>query len=135
MITKPSKSKENQNLIKIKSYTNSLIEQIENKTEFVNEQKENIKILNNNVIDYEIFLNRLSLWFYQKKLQKKIFYGFKNYKVYKKRKNYRNNIVNYMEKKRKLKLIFTKWKNISFQEMKTKLGKKMILSFKVIYLF
>ena len=40
-----------------------------------------------------------------------------------------------MEKKRKLKLIFTKWKNISFQEMKTKLGKKMILSFKVIYLF
>ena len=135
MIPKLSKSKENQNLIKIKSYTNSLIEQIENKTEFVNEQKENIKILNNNVIDYEIFLNRLSLWFYQKKLQKKIFYGFKNYKVYKKRKNYRNNIVNYMEKKRKLKLIFTKWKNISFQEMKTKLGKKMILSFKVIYLF
>jgi hypothetical protein len=126
-----SESREKENQAELKCFSNNLVEKIENKTEFVNEQKENIKILNHNVENFEIFLERLALWFYQKNCKKRIFYNLKRYKNYKDRKYYRKKIVKYMKKKRKVKKIFSLWKNMTFSNKKTRLGKEMILSFKV----
>lgn len=116
----------------MKALSKGLVEDVENRAEYVNEQKENIKIIFANVQNSELFLERLALFFHLKNSRKRIFYGLKRYKRLKDRKYLRKKIVNYMKRERKLKLIFCFWRNLTFSNKKTRLGKEMILSFKVV---
>jgi hypothetical protein len=126
-----STSREQESLKDFKTVANGLIEQLENKTEFVNEQKENIKILDRNVQDFELFQERLALWTHIKSLQKKIFYGLKAHREYRRRAHRRKQAVKFMQDARKKKLVFSQWRNVAFSQKKVRLGKEMILSFKV----
>lgn len=130
-LPKLSENKEQESLSELNSLSKGLVEDIENKAEFVNEQKENIKIVYANVQNSELFLERLALLFHLQNCRKRIFYGLKRHKKLKQRKHLRKKIETFMTRRRKLETIFGFWRNWTFNNKKTRLGKQMILSFKV----
>lgn len=109
----------------------ALVDRLETKAEFVNEQKENIKILDLNVQNSELFQERLAVWVCVKQLQKKVFVALKHYREYRRRAHRRKQALRHMRETRPRRLVFAQWRNVAFSQKKVRLGKQMILSFKV----
>ena len=116
----------------LKSKAANLVLELERKTEYVNEQKENIKILVNNVDNYEMFIDRLSVSTYKTNSKRKSFLALKKFLAYRrKQKVFAHNFLK-NSRKQKLISILRKWRNANLHTKKRKKGQNLVLSFKVI---
>lgn len=126
-----AEAREQSSLSELKAQARGLVEALEGQAEFVNEQKESLKIVHANVESAALFLERLALWFHVQRLRKGVFYALKRHRTLKRRAPLHRRIVAHMRRKRRLRGLFAQWRARAFARKRSRRGKEMILGFKV----
>lgn len=121
-----TQSRQRSALSNLQSLKSNRCQQIESKVEFINEQKENLKILDQNLATNRLILDKLAILHYRKKTKQKAWTGLRNYFIFKKNSLVYEKIRIYMQRTRKKGIVFRKWRNESINKKKSRLGKEKV---------
>jgi hypothetical protein len=108
-----------------------LVGQLDQKVEFVNEQKENIKIVQRKIEQLQEFVSRMTIAQYKKNVRRKVFYALLSNKRFQEKKRKFQVIEPRMKSKRLKRNIFDSWREICYTKKKKEMGQQLVLSFKV----
>lgn len=112
--------------IYLQKMKNAKTQAIEVKVEYINEQKENLRILGQNIVSFSKVLSRVAVQHFRKTMKGKVFAEMKNNLSFKKSAPRYARIEGFLKSTRKTKLLFRAWRDEAMRKKKSRLGREKV---------